>query len=94
MKSATKKPSTPVKPVVAILFAPFLPVEVELGEDEVGVVEELVQVMLDGMVKLLAKVKSAHWAEKVNSIERRVHDVQRMGKRHEDLPGRGCHRPH
>ena len=68
--SANKKPSTPAKLVVAIPFAPFVPVEVEveLGEDDVGVAVALAQVMLDGTVKLLAKVKSAHWAEKVNSI--------------------------
>jgi len=59
MNSATKKLSTPVTPVVATSFALFLPVE--LGEDDVEVVEELEQVMLDGMVKLLDKVKSAHW---------------------------------
>lgn len=68
--SANKKPSTPAKLVVAIPFAPFVPVEVEveLGEDDVGVAVALAQVMLDGTVKLLAKVKSAHRTEKVNSI--------------------------
>jgi hypothetical protein len=57
--SAIRKPSALAKPDVAILFAPRFLV-VEAGAAEVVVEEEFEQVILDGTVKLLESVRSAH----------------------------------
>jgi hypothetical protein len=54
-----RKPSALAKPDVAIPFAPRFLV-VELGAAEVVVEEEFEQVILDGTVKLLESVRSAH----------------------------------
>ena len=75
MISATiRKPSALTKPDVAIPFAPWFPVLVEVAavevpvevpvEEEVSVEEEFEHVILDGMVKLLESVRSEHWVEK------------------------------
>ena len=57
-------------PDVAISFAPWFPVLVEVAAVEVPVEvpvdDEFEQVILGGMVKLLESVRSAHWVEKVD----------------------------
>ena len=59
MISAIRKPSALAKPDVTIPFAPWFLV-VEVGAAEVVVEEEFEQVILDGTVKLLESVRSAH----------------------------------
>lgn len=68
-----RKPSAlakPDMPDVAISFAPWFPVLVEVAAVEVPVEvpvdDEFEQVILGGMVKLLESVRSAHWVEKVD----------------------------
>jgi hypothetical protein len=68
--SATRKPRAPAKPDVEIPLAPFLPVEVEVEVEvaEVAVELELEQETLDGIVKVLDSVRSAHWVGKQKFI--------------------------
>ena len=62
MISAIRKASALAKPDVVIPFVPVLPVlvAVSCAVVAVAVEEEFEQVMVDGMVKVLERVRSAH----------------------------------
>ena len=90
-----KKPSAPAYPVAVIPLAPLLlpvllllvPLVVLVGE------VTLVQETLEGTEKFCASVRSAHCAEKEDSVTT-TYDMWRISKQPEDLPGRGYRHLH